>query len=76
MWLLDFNLSIAVAVGFIALAGVAAETGVVMVLYLDQAWEEACRRAGGSSDRRTVGPALSDLLTAIESGAVNRLRLN
>ncbi|MDQ3223565.1 MAG: CusA/CzcA family heavy metal efflux RND transporter, partial [Gemmatimonadota bacterium] len=35
MWLLDYNLSVAVAVGFIALAGVAAETGVVMLLYLD-----------------------------------------
>src|SRR3989449_9546068 len=39
LWLLDYNLSIAVAVGFIALAGVAAETGVVMIIYLDHAWE-------------------------------------
>ena len=60
MWLFDYNLSIAVAVGFIALAGVAAETGVVMVLYLDHAW----------ADRRTGG----DLVAAIEEGAVNRLR--
>jgi Cu(I)/Ag(I) efflux system membrane protein CusA/SilA len=38
MWALDYHLSVAVAVGFIALAGVAAETGVVMLIYLDQAW--------------------------------------
>ena len=40
MWWLGFNLSVAVAVGFIALAGVAAETGVVMLIYLDQALTE------------------------------------
>ena len=40
MWLLGFNMSVAVAVGFIALAGVAAETGVVMLIYLDQAMRE------------------------------------
>ena len=40
MWWLGFNLSVAVAVGFIALAGVAAETGVVMLIYLDHAVEE------------------------------------
>jgi Cu(I)/Ag(I) efflux system membrane protein CusA/SilA len=50
MWALDYNLSVAVAVGFIALAGVAAETGVVMLIYLDHAWEAIklqmpCRRA-------------------------------
>jgi Cu(I)/Ag(I) efflux system membrane protein CusA/SilA len=66
VWLLDYNLSVAVAVGFIALAGVAAETGVVMVLYLDQAWAHAVR--GGRS------PTLADLVQAIEAGAVNRLR--
>ncbi|MEO7986348.1 MAG: CusA/CzcA family heavy metal efflux RND transporter [Gemmatimonadales bacterium] len=66
MWLLDFNLSIAVAVGFIALAGVAAETGVVMVLYLDHAWEDITR------DGRN--PGLPELVQAIEAGAVNRLR--
>ena len=49
MWLLGYNLSVAVAVGFIALAGVAAETGVVMLIYLDHAWEDAkarCRERG------------------------------
>jgi Cu(I)/Ag(I) efflux system membrane protein CusA/SilA len=66
MWLLDYNLSIAVAVGFIALAGVAAETGVVMLLYLDHAWDDV-RRDG----RR---PTRADLVRAIEYGAVNRLR--
>ena len=40
MWLLGYNMSVAVAVGFIALAGVAAETGVVMLIYLDHAWQK------------------------------------
>jgi Cu(I)/Ag(I) efflux system membrane protein CusA/SilA len=66
MWLLDYNLSIAVAVGFIALAGVAAETGVVMLLYLDHAWQDITR------DGRRPTPA--ELVAAIEHGAVNRLR--
>jgi Cu(I)/Ag(I) efflux system membrane protein CusA/SilA len=66
MWLLDYNLSIAVAVGFIALAGVAAETGVVMLLYLDHAWADITR-----SGRR---PTRGDLVGAIEYGAVARLR--
>ena len=43
MWALSFNMSVAVAVGFIALAGVAAETGVVMLIYLDHAAEELKR---------------------------------
>ncbi len=46
LWLLDYNLSVAVAVGFIALAGVAAETGVVMLIYLDQAWRAVARSCG------------------------------
>src|SRR5207244_5928740 len=65
MWLLDYNLSIAVAVGFIALAGVAAETGVVMLIYLDHAWQDAAKA------RR---PTLGELVAAIEHGAVNRVR--
>ena len=44
MWLLGFNMSVAVAVGFIALAGVAAETGVVMLIYLDQALTEVAAK--------------------------------
>ena len=47
MWWLGFNLSVAVAVGFIALAGVAAETGVVMLIYLDHAMTELQARARG-----------------------------
>jgi Cu(I)/Ag(I) efflux system membrane protein CusA/SilA len=66
MWLFHFNLSVAVAVGFIALAGVAAETGVVMLLYLDHAWEDITR--GGRT------PTLPELVQAVEAGAVNRLR--
>src|SRR5213592_1269997 len=66
MWLLDYNLSIAVAVGFIALAGVAAETGVVILIYLDHAWRDVLK-----ADAR---PTLSELVGAIEHGAVNRVR--
>ena len=70
MWWLGYNMSVAVAVGFIALAGVAAETGVVMLIYLDQAWEavKAKRAAEGGS----VGAA--DLYAAIMEGAVERVR--
>jgi len=70
MWWLNYNLSVAVAVGFIALAGVAAETGVVMLIYLDHAWREAqdrCRKEG-----RDPGPA--DLYAAVMEGAVERVR--
>ena len=70
MWLLGYNLSVAVAVGFIALAGVAAETGVVMLIYLDHAWEalKAKRRAEGKT------PSVADLYEAIMEGAVERVR--
>ncbi|HEX2447150.1 MAG TPA: CusA/CzcA family heavy metal efflux RND transporter, partial [Methyloceanibacter sp.] len=70
MWWLGFNLSVAVAVGFIALAGVAAETGVVMLIYLDHALEE--RR----QQREREGRAFTgkDLHAAIMSGAVERVR--
>ena len=70
MWWLGFNLSVAVTVGFIALAGVAAETGVVMLIYLDQALDEMrARRAaeGGALTRQ-------DLHAAIMEGAVERVR--
>ncbi|HEU5293836.1 MAG TPA: CusA/CzcA family heavy metal efflux RND transporter [Burkholderiaceae bacterium] len=70
MWWLDYNLSVAVAVGFIALAGVAAETGVVMLIYLDHAWQAAqarCRDEG-----RT--PHAADLYGAVMEGAVERVR--
>jgi Cu(I)/Ag(I) efflux system membrane protein CusA/SilA len=70
MWWLDYNFSVAVAVGFIALAGVAAETGVVMLIYLDQALNE--RRALCRVENRDFLRA--DLEHAIVSGAVERVR--
>ena len=70
MWLLGYNMSVAVAVGFIALAGVAAETGVVMLIYLDHALTEIRER------RRREGGVLTrdDLQRAIMHGAVERVR--
>ena len=70
MWLMGYNMSVAVAVGFIALAGVAAETGVIMLIYLDHAWEEiqAKRRAENKE------PGVADLYEAIMEGAVERVR--
>ena len=65
LWLLNYNLSVAGAVGFIALAGVAAEFGVIMLLYLKQAWDE--RIAAGKT-------SVDDLLDAIREGAVLRVR--
>ena len=70
MWALSYNVSVAVAVGFIALAGVAAETGVVMLIYLDHAWDEAkarCREEGRA-------PTADDLYAAVMEGAVERVR--
>ena len=55
MWWLGFNMSVAVAVGFIALAGVAAETGVVMLIYLDHAAEEIRARCAAAKGARTRG---------------------
>jgi Cu(I)/Ag(I) efflux system membrane protein CusA/SilA len=65
LWLLGHNLSVASGVGFIALAGVAAEFGVIMLLYLRNAWD-ARQLAGHSSD--------ADLIEAIREGAVLRVR--
>ena len=65
LWFLGHNLSIASAVGFIALAGVAAEFGVIMVLYLKHAWDT--RVAAGTTRE-------ADLLDAIREGAVLRVR--
>ncbi|HSQ68954.1 MAG TPA: efflux RND transporter permease subunit [Steroidobacteraceae bacterium] len=70
LYLLDYELSIAAAVGFIALAGVAAETGVVMVMYLRQAWQ--ARRAEAQADG--VAATRADLRGAIVQGALLRLR--
>src|SRR5258706_1085832 len=73
LWLLyfmGFNMSVAVAVGFIALAGVAAETGVVMLIYLDHAFTTVVER------RQSEGAQLSDadLYGAVMEGAVERVR--
>jgi copper/silver efflux system protein len=70
MWWLGFNLSVAVVVGFIALAGVAAETGVVMLIYLNHALAaiEATSEAEGRPLTRR------DLYDAIMEGAVERVR--
>jgi copper/silver efflux system protein len=70
MWWLGFNLSVAVAVGFIALAGVAAETGVVMLIYLEHAYAEL------QEQRAKEGRPFTreDLYAAIMSGAVERVR--
>jgi len=70
MWALGYNFSVAVAVGFIALAGVAAETGVIMLIYLDHALDE--RRA----EREAAGEKLTvdDLYQAVMTGAVDRVR--
>jgi copper/silver efflux system protein len=66
LYLMDFQVSVAVWVGLIALAGLDAETGVVMLLYLEQAWEKV---------RASVPrPTLSHLLHAIDDGAVRRVR--
>ena len=66
IYLLGYNLSVAVWVGFIALAGVAAETGVVMIVYLDEVFERR-RREGTMTTAK-------DLYDAIIEGAVGRVR--
>ena len=70
MYLLGYNTSVAVAVGFIALVGVSAETGVVMLIYLDQALEavKAKRAAAGEQLR------VEDVYDAVMQGAVMRVR--
>jgi Cu(I)/Ag(I) efflux system membrane protein CusA/SilA len=66
MWLSGYNMSVAVVVGFIALAGLAAETGVVMLLYIDNAYKD--RLLHGQMNTR------SDLHAAIVHGSVERVR--
>jgi Cu(I)/Ag(I) efflux system membrane protein CusA/SilA len=70
MWALGYNLSVAVAVGFIALAGVAAETGVVMLIYLDHAWVAVQQRCSAQGR----APQRADLYEAVMEGAVERVR--
>jgi Cu(I)/Ag(I) efflux system membrane protein CusA/SilA len=66
IWLLGYNTSVAVGVGFIALAGVAAETGVIMLIYLDEAYHQR-RTRGVVNDSGGVA-------AAVHEGAVERLR--
>ncbi len=65
MALLGYNWSVATVIGFIALAGVAAETGVVMLIYLDHAWKDSRERGEGG---------LGHLYQAVVEGAVERVR--
>jgi Cu(I)/Ag(I) efflux system membrane protein CusA/SilA len=65
LWALDHNLSVASGVGFIALAGVSAEFGVIMLLYLKSAWAHQLAQGKGGE---------ADLLAAIREGAVLRVR--
>ena len=67
LYVLGYQWSVAVAVGFIALAGVAAETGIVMLVYLDMAYRDERRRAGGALDAQGIHRAIIE-------GAVERLR--
>ena len=66
LYVLDYNLSIAVWVGIIALGGVSAETGVVMLLYLDVAYDDAVRN-GRMRNKK-------ELVEAVYHGAVSRVR--
>jgi Cu(I)/Ag(I) efflux system membrane protein CusA/SilA len=70
VWALDYNLSVAVGVGFIALAGVAAETGVVMLIYLEHSWERIRRERAAAGGM----PSAADLYEAVMEGAVERVR--
>jgi len=67
LWMLDYNFSVAVWVGFIALFGTAVQTGVVMVIYLEEAVERKRRELGGTLTR-------ADLRSAVVEGALLRLR--
>jgi Cu(I)/Ag(I) efflux system membrane protein CusA/SilA len=66
LYILGYNLSVAVWVGLIALAGLDAETGVIMLLYLDHAWEKF--HAAGKMN------SMDDLQAAVTEGAVQRIR--
>jgi copper/silver efflux system protein len=66
LWLLDYRLSTAVWIGIIALAGLAAQTGIVMIVYIDQALEQR-RRAGKLRN-------LDDIIAAHMEGSVQRVR--
>ena len=70
LYLLGYNMSVAVAVGFIALTGVAAETGVVMLIYLDHAWNDVVARCRANNTALTV----NDVREAVIHAAALRAR--
>lgn len=70
MYLLDFNFSVAVGVGFIALAGLAVETGVIMLVYLNQAFD----RFNAKNKQEKLAFTTSDLINVVRDGASMRVR--
>jgi Cu(I)/Ag(I) efflux system membrane protein CusA/SilA len=70
LWYLNFDISVAVLVGFIALAGVAVETAIVMLLYLNLAWEK--RKKAAAAERRAMTPL--DVEEVVFEGALLRVR--
>jgi len=66
LWFLGYNMSVAVAVGLIALAGIDAETGVIMLMYLDRAYDDRLRQGRMNHT--------GDLVLAVKEGAVHRIR--
>src|SRR5690606_8150833 len=70
MYLLNYNFSVAVAVGFIALAGITVEIGILMLTYLNQSYSQLMER----SSKRGVQPLKGELLEAVTQGAGLRVR--
>jgi Cu(I)/Ag(I) efflux system membrane protein CusA/SilA len=70
MYSLGYNISVAVVVGFIALAGVATQTGVVMLIYIDHAWEAIKTKRAAEGSRATM----PEFYAAVMEGAVERVR--
>ncbi len=70
LYFLDYNLSVAVGVGFIALAGVAVEIGVIMLVYLNQAFEKHWEQ----SKKDGVDLTITDIRSAVIDGALLRVR--
>lgn len=70
LWMLGYNLSVAVWVGFIALGGVSAELGVIMLLYLNQAWQARLKHLHENGKK----PDLQDLREAVMEGTALRIR--
>ena len=70
LWSLGYNMSVAAAVGFIALSGVAAEIGVIMLIYIDQAYQTIKKQREASGEPFTA----DDLIEAVTQGALLRVR--